>query len=123
MIPTVSEQKKIIQAIKRLHMKKLYIELFTYVVHEKIAYTQNKNGIFINVSALSPKSFSDVKKLFPNINPKPVQHLLLGPRTQTEPSFSQDNLPVLGKTWENFEVAKTSPNPARLFREHHLGVP
>ena len=76
------------------------------------------------MSAPSPqKHFLMSKKLFPNINPKPVQHLPLGPKTQTEPSFSQDNLPVFGKTWEISEVAKTSPNPARLFREHHLGVP
>ena len=66
-------------------------------------------GSFSTWRPSPPTRSRSFKKFCPSINPKPAQQLPLGPKTQTEPSFSQDNLPVLGKTWENLVSKTTCP--------------
>ena len=63
MTPTVADQKQLIQKIKQLHSRKLCMELFACIVSTNTPYTQNKNGFFFNLTALSPETFSQVSEI------------------------------------------------------------
>ena len=117
------EQKQVLQKIKHMRSRKLYIELFTCIIQTHTPYTQNKNDIFFNLTALSPEAFSQVKKVCPNTNPELIQHLVLGSRPKTSPPLPTPEPLFLGKTWENSESAKTGPKPPKSKGEHYFGVP
>ena len=109
MTPTIAEQKQLIQKIKQLRCRKCYIEIFRCIVSTKTPYTQNKNGIFSTSQNWAPTPSPKSEKLFPNINPKPVQHLPLSPLPKkTIPftilnPFSWENL---GKIWCQKKLAQ-----------------
>ena len=123
MTNNMTEQKQVLQKIKNMRSRKLYMELFTCIIQTHTPYTQNKHGILFNLTALSPEAFSQVKKCCPNTNPELIQHLVLGSRPKTSPPLPTPEPLFLEKTWENSESAKTSPKPPKSKGEHYLGVP
>jgi hypothetical protein len=46
----IYKKKKIVKMIDDLKNKKLYLQLFKIILEQKIKYTQNNNGIFINLN-------------------------------------------------------------------------
>ena len=57
------EQQQLANKIKAARSRKLYMELFTYIVKSHTPYTRNKNEIFFNLTALSPQTFSQVSEI------------------------------------------------------------
>ena len=54
------QQKIFIKRLKALRSKACYLDVFRSIVRSKTPYTQNKNGIFFNISALSPELFAEL---------------------------------------------------------------
>jgi hypothetical protein len=48
----IQKKKQIVRLIDELKNKKLYIELFKIILAQKINYTQNSNGVFINLNGI-----------------------------------------------------------------------
>ena len=70
MTPTIAEQKQLMQKIKQLRCRKCYIEIFRCIISTKTPYTQNKNGIFFNLTKLTPDTFTQVKKIVSQFEPQ-----------------------------------------------------
>jgi hypothetical protein len=47
------EKKNIVRKIEQIKNKKYYIEIFKIIKNNNIKYTQNKNGLFIDMNKLS----------------------------------------------------------------------
>ncbi len=54
------EKKKIVYKIEQLKQKKHFVKLFKIINKETNNYTQNKNGIFININNLSQKTLEQI---------------------------------------------------------------
>ena len=78
MTPTIAEQKQLMQKIKQLRCRKCYIEIFRCIVSTKTPYTQNKNGIFFNLTKLSPDTFTQVRKIVSQYQPPSGPAVCLG---------------------------------------------
>ena len=57
------EQQQLANKIKAARSRKLYMELFTYIVKSHTPYTRNKNGFFSTSQPLAPKLFPKFQKL------------------------------------------------------------
>ena len=59
---TTEQKKKIVSRITNLKSKKKYIKLFNLIDKEYKEYTDNSNGIFINLNCLTDKTLSKIVK-------------------------------------------------------------
>jgi hypothetical protein len=48
----IFKKKKIVKMIDDLKNKKLYLQLFKIILEQKIKFTQNNNGIFIDLNSV-----------------------------------------------------------------------
>jgi hypothetical protein len=48
----IFKKKKIVRMIDDLKNKKLYLQLFKIILEQKIKFTQNNNGIFIDLNSV-----------------------------------------------------------------------
>ena len=49
----IYRKKNIVKMIEGIHIKKILIKIFKIILNEKINYTRNKNGIFIDLNQIS----------------------------------------------------------------------
>ena len=63
----IENKKEIVKQIEKLNKKKL-IELFKLIVNLDVKYTQNKNGIFIDLNNCSEYQLECVKNYLKDIN-------------------------------------------------------
>lgn len=59
---STEEKKKIVNRISNLKSKKKYIKLFNLIDKDYKEYTDNSNGVFINLNCLTDKTLSKVIK-------------------------------------------------------------
>jgi hypothetical protein len=48
----IQKKKEIVKMIDDLRNKKLYLQVYRIILKEKINFTQNNNGIFINLNGV-----------------------------------------------------------------------
>lgn len=64
-----SRKKKIVRDIERLNSKQDYIALFKIINKVTDKYTQNKNGIFINLNCLSDSTLLEIETFLRSTKP------------------------------------------------------
>lgn len=62
------EKKNIVRLIDQIKDKKILLKLFKIILDNKIVYTQNSNGIFINLNQLSDEHINLIKNFLYNLN-------------------------------------------------------
>lgn len=62
------EKKNIVRLIDQIKDKKILLKLFKIILENKIVYTQNSNGIFINLNQLSDEHINLIKNFLYNLN-------------------------------------------------------
>jgi len=62
------EKKYIVRLIDQIKDKKILLKLFKIILDNKIVYTQNSNGIFINLNQLSDEHINLIKNFLYNLN-------------------------------------------------------
>lgn len=62
------EKKYIVRLIDQIKDKKILLKLFKIILDNKIIYTQNSNGIFINLNQLSDEHINLIKNFLYNLN-------------------------------------------------------
>jgi hypothetical protein len=62
------EKKYIVILIDQIKDKKILLKLFKIILDNKIVYTQNSNGIFINLNQLSDEHINLIKNFLYNLN-------------------------------------------------------
>lgn len=61
------EKKNIVRKIEQIKNKKHYIEIFKIIKMDNIKYTQNKNGLFIDMNKLSNHTIYKIEEYLKNI--------------------------------------------------------
>jgi hypothetical protein len=56
------EKKNIVRKIEQLKSKKYFIEIFKIIKTDNIKYTQNKNGLFIDMNKLSNSTIYKIEE-------------------------------------------------------------
>ena len=62
------DKKRIVYRIEQIKSKKNYIKLFKLINSENIKFTNNSNGIFININSLSDESLYKINNFLNLIN-------------------------------------------------------
>jgi hypothetical protein len=62
------EKKYVVRLIDQIKDKKILLKLFKIIFDNKIVYTQNLNGVFINLNQLSDEHFNLIKNFLYNLN-------------------------------------------------------
>tara|TARA_A100001015_G_C15000130_1_gene718098 strand:+ start:277 stop:738 length:462 start_codon:yes stop_codon:yes gene_type:complete len=62
------EKKKMVYKIEQIKNKKIYIKLFKLISNDNIKFTDNNNGIFINMNSLSNKSLHKINDFLNSYN-------------------------------------------------------
>jgi len=62
------EKKYVVRLIDQIKDKKILLKLFKIIFDNKIVYTQNSNGVFINLNQLSDEHFNLIKNFLYNLN-------------------------------------------------------
>ena len=65
---THQEKKKMVYRIEQIKNKKYYIKLFKIINKDNIKFTDNCNGIFINMNSLSDESLIKINNFLDLIN-------------------------------------------------------
>lgn len=65
---TYQDKKKLVYRIEQIKSKKNYIKLFKIINSDNIKFTDNNNGIFINMNALTNISLNKINNFLNLIN-------------------------------------------------------
>ena len=64
----IQKKKQIVKMIDDLNNKKKYLQLFKIIVAQKIAYSQNSNGVFINLNAIPDEKLEIIYNFLSSFN-------------------------------------------------------
>jgi hypothetical protein len=62
------EKKYIVKLIDQIKDKKILLQLYKIILDNKINFTRNSNGIFINLNQISEEHFNLIKNFLYNLN-------------------------------------------------------
>jgi len=62
------EKKHIVKLIDQIKDKKILLQLYKIILDNKINFTRNSNGIFINLNQISEEHFNLIKNFLYNLN-------------------------------------------------------
>jgi beta-glucosidase-like glycosyl hydrolase len=66
-IYTAIEKKNIVHKIEQIKNKKHFIEIFKIIKNDNIKYTQNRNGLFIDMNKLSNSTIHKIEQYLKNL--------------------------------------------------------
>jgi hypothetical protein len=62
------EKKYIVKLIDQIKDKKILLQLYKIILDNKIIFTRNSNGIFINLNQIPEEHFNLIKNFLYNLN-------------------------------------------------------
>ena len=63
----IYRKKNIVKKIDNIKIKKILLNLFKIIIHEKINYSRNSNGIFLNLNQIPDEKLLKIEEFLNEI--------------------------------------------------------